>query len=64
MTIETLGIRHVHLLVSDHARSVAFYKQVFGMEVGFSSLSALRTRHICRTSGQLPGAEALGVIAW
>jgi catechol 2,3-dioxygenase-like lactoylglutathione lyase family enzyme len=25
----------VHLLVADHARSLAFYKQVFGMEVGF-----------------------------
>jgi catechol 2,3-dioxygenase-like lactoylglutathione lyase family enzyme len=25
----------VHLLVSDHSRSVAFYQQVFGMEVGF-----------------------------
>ena len=35
MAIETLGIRHVHLLVTDHERSVAFYKAVFGMEVGF-----------------------------
>ena len=35
MAIETLGIRHMHLLVSEHARSVAFYKNVFGMEVGF-----------------------------
>jgi len=35
MAIETLGIRHIHLLVSEHARSVAFYNQVFGMEVGF-----------------------------
>jgi catechol 2,3-dioxygenase-like lactoylglutathione lyase family enzyme len=35
MTVETHGIRHVHLLVSDHARSVSFYKDVFGMEVGF-----------------------------
>jgi catechol 2,3-dioxygenase-like lactoylglutathione lyase family enzyme len=35
MPVETLGIRHVHLLVSDHARSVAFYRDVFGMEVGF-----------------------------
>lgn len=25
----------MHLLVSDQVRSVAFYKQVFGMEVGF-----------------------------
>jgi catechol 2,3-dioxygenase-like lactoylglutathione lyase family enzyme len=35
MTVETHGIRHVHLLVSDHARSVSFYRDVFGMEVGF-----------------------------
>ena len=35
MPIETRGIRHIHLLVSDHSRSVAFYHRVFGMEVGF-----------------------------
>lgn len=35
MPIETRGIRHVHLLVSDHPRSVAFYQGVFGMEVSF-----------------------------
>lgn len=35
MAVETSGIRHVHLLVSDQARSVAFYEGVFGMEVGF-----------------------------
>ncbi len=35
MAIETLGIRHIHVLVSDHDRSVAFYERVFGMEVGF-----------------------------
>jgi catechol 2,3-dioxygenase-like lactoylglutathione lyase family enzyme len=35
VAIETRGIRHVHLLVADHGRSVAFYKRVFGMEVGF-----------------------------
>ena len=35
MAVETRGIRHVHLLVRDHARSVAFYRDVFGMEVGF-----------------------------
>jgi catechol 2,3-dioxygenase-like lactoylglutathione lyase family enzyme len=33
--VETRGIRHIHLLVSDQSRSVAFYQQVFGMEVGF-----------------------------
>jgi catechol 2,3-dioxygenase-like lactoylglutathione lyase family enzyme len=35
MAIETRGVRHVHLLVADHARSQAFYNHVFGMEVGF-----------------------------
>ena len=35
MAVETRGIRHVHLLVLDHARSVAFYGEVFGMQVGF-----------------------------
>jgi len=35
MAIETRGIRHVHLLVSDQARSVAFYERVFGMTVAF-----------------------------
>jgi catechol 2,3-dioxygenase len=35
MAVETRGIRHVHLLVSDQDRSVSFYRDVFGMEVGF-----------------------------
>jgi len=35
MAVETHGIRHVHLLVADHDRSVSFYRQVFGMEVDF-----------------------------
>ena len=35
MAVETTGIRHVHLLVSDHGRSVAFYGGVFGMKVSF-----------------------------
>ena len=35
MAVETRGIRHVHLMVRDHDRSVAFYRDVFGMEVGF-----------------------------
>jgi catechol 2,3-dioxygenase-like lactoylglutathione lyase family enzyme len=35
MAVETRGIRHIHILVSDHDRSVAFYRDVFGMEVGF-----------------------------
>ena len=36
MAVETRGIRHVHLMVSEHARSIAFYKNVFGMEVSFT----------------------------
>jgi len=35
MAVETRGIRHVHLLVSDHGRSKTFYETVFGMTVGF-----------------------------
>ena len=35
MTFETGGIRHVHLLVSDLDRSVAFYGAVFAMKVMF-----------------------------
>jgi catechol 2,3-dioxygenase len=35
MAVETLGIRHIHLLVSDRDRSVSFYRDVFGMEVAF-----------------------------
>jgi catechol 2,3-dioxygenase len=36
MPLETAGIRHVHLVVSDQERSVAFYRQVFAMEVMFT----------------------------
>jgi len=35
MAVETLGIRHIHLLVSDQQRSVSFYKEAFGMDVDF-----------------------------
>ena len=31
----SVGIRHVHLLVTDQARSVAFYAEAFGMEEQF-----------------------------
>lgn len=34
MAVETRGIRHVHLMVADHDRSVRFYRDVFGMEIG------------------------------
>jgi catechol 2,3-dioxygenase-like lactoylglutathione lyase family enzyme len=34
MAVETRGIRHVHLMVAEHDRSVSFYRDVFGMEVG------------------------------
>ena len=36
MPLESRGLRHVHLLVSDQARSIAFYHDVFGMEVTFT----------------------------
>jgi catechol 2,3-dioxygenase-like lactoylglutathione lyase family enzyme len=35
VAVETRGIRHVHLMVGDQHRSVRFYREVFGMEVGF-----------------------------
>jgi catechol 2,3-dioxygenase-like lactoylglutathione lyase family enzyme len=28
----SIGIRHVHLLVAEHDRAIAFYREVFGME--------------------------------
>lgn len=31
----SVGIRHVHLLVADRARSIAFYAEAFGMEEQF-----------------------------
>jgi catechol 2,3-dioxygenase-like lactoylglutathione lyase family enzyme len=31
----SVGIRHVHLLVADHDRAVAFYRRVFSMEERF-----------------------------
>jgi catechol 2,3-dioxygenase-like lactoylglutathione lyase family enzyme len=33
--VETRGLRHIHLLVADQNRSVAFYRRVFGMDVSF-----------------------------
>jgi catechol 2,3-dioxygenase-like lactoylglutathione lyase family enzyme len=33
--MSSIGIRHVHLLVADHDRSIAFYRDVFGMEERF-----------------------------
>ena len=30
--MSSLGIRHVHLLVTEHERAVAFYKDAFGMD--------------------------------
>ncbi len=35
MAVDTFGLRHLHLLVAEHDRSVAFYRSVFGMEVTF-----------------------------
>jgi catechol 2,3-dioxygenase-like lactoylglutathione lyase family enzyme len=31
----SFGIRHVHLLVTEHDRAIAFYRDVFGMEERF-----------------------------
>ena len=31
----SVGIRHVHLLVTEHARSIAFYAEAFGMQQQF-----------------------------
>jgi catechol 2,3-dioxygenase-like lactoylglutathione lyase family enzyme len=31
----SIGIRHVHLLVAEHERSISFYRDVFGMEEQF-----------------------------
>lgn len=33
--MESIGIRHLHLLVADHDRAVAFYRNAFGMEFHF-----------------------------
>ena len=33
--IKTLGLTHIHLMVSDIQRSLEFYQQVFGIEVRF-----------------------------
>lgn len=31
----SIGIRHVHLLVAEHDRAIAFYRDVFGMDERF-----------------------------
>jgi catechol 2,3-dioxygenase-like lactoylglutathione lyase family enzyme len=77
VAIETLGIRHVHLLVAEHDRSVAFYNRVFGMEVGFKDGNILFLRspggrdslalHLAETEeerakvGQQGGYEHFGI---
>ena len=33
--MESIGIRHVHILVADQDRAVAFYRDAFGMEEQF-----------------------------
>ncbi|HUQ38872.1 MAG TPA: VOC family protein [Acidimicrobiales bacterium] len=35
MAVETAGIRHIHLLVSDLGRSIRFYGEAFGMTERF-----------------------------
>jgi catechol 2,3-dioxygenase-like lactoylglutathione lyase family enzyme len=77
MAVETRGIRHVHLLVADHARSVTFYEGVFGMKVGFRDGAILFLRspngrddlalHLAETAeertrvGQQGGCEHFGI---
>ncbi|HUF99786.1 MAG TPA: VOC family protein [Ilumatobacter sp.] len=33
--MDSIGIRHVHLLVADHDRAIEFYRNAFGMEFRF-----------------------------
>ena len=33
--MSSVGIRHVHLLVAEHERSIGFYRDVFGMKESF-----------------------------
>ena len=53
----SVGIRHVHLLVTDAARSIAFYAEAFGMEEQFrdGEIVFIRTRefsgHVLNSSG-------------
>ena len=77
MAVDTHGIRHVHLLVRDHDRSVAFYRDVFGMKVSFRDGNILFLRspnrrddlalHLAVTddekarTGQLGGCEHFGI---
>ena len=77
MSVQTRGIRHVHLLVADHSRSVAFYGGVFGMRVGFRDGAILFLRspngrddlalHLAETDeerdrvGRLGGCEHFGI---
>jgi catechol 2,3-dioxygenase-like lactoylglutathione lyase family enzyme len=41
MAVETAGIRHIHLLVADLARSIKFYGDAFGMKEKFRDGDAL-----------------------
>ena len=44
--IQTLGLTHIHLAVRDLQRSLAFYRDVFGMEVmprGDATMVFMRT---------------------
>jgi catechol 2,3-dioxygenase-like lactoylglutathione lyase family enzyme len=33
--VSSIGIRHVHLLISDQPRAIAFYREAFGMQEQF-----------------------------
>ena len=37
--MDSVGIRHVHLLVADHDRAIAFYRDAFAMDVLFRDRS-------------------------
>ncbi|HSS20946.1 MAG TPA: VOC family protein [Pyrinomonadaceae bacterium] len=39
--IKTAGLTHIHLMVSDLQRSLAFYQTVFGMEIRFWGADSL-----------------------
>ena len=46
MAVETRGIRHVHLLVLDHTRSIAFYGDAFVFSPVVDSLLPFRPDNV------------------
>ena len=75
--MSSIGIRHVHLLVSDQARAIAFYRDAFGMKEQFrdGAIAFLGTPgggdslalHLATTEserervGELGGCEHFGI---